>query len=56
MYWVAKDRDWTVVTIADKASSDQNVKARAKSDERFAQLNRKFDKLIETAKAVEGKH
>ena len=56
VYWVAKDRDWTVVTIADKASSDQNVKARAKSDERFAQLNRKFDKLIETAKAVEGKH
>ncbi|KIC81359.1 hypothetical protein [Pseudomonas sp. C5pp] len=56
VYWVAKDRDWTVVTIADKASSDHNVKARAKSDERFAQLNRKFDKLIETAKAVEGKH
>ena len=56
VYWVAKDRDWTVVTIADKASSDQNVKARTKSDERFAQLNRKFDKLIETAKAVEGKH
>ncbi|MEN5227263.1 MULTISPECIES: hypothetical protein [Pseudomonas] len=56
VYWVSKDRDWTVVTIADKASSDQNIKARAKSDERFAQLNRKFDKLIETAKAVEGKH
>lgn len=56
VYWVSRDRDWTVVTIADKASSDQNVKARAKSDERFAQLNRKFDKLIETAKAVEGKH
>lgn len=56
VYWVSKDRDWTVVTIADKASSDQNIKARAKSDERFAQLNRKFDKLIETAEAVEGKH
>ena len=56
VYWVSKDWDWTVVTIADKASSVKNIKARAKSDERFAQLNRKFDKLIETAKAVEGKH
>ncbi|WP_336334820.1 hypothetical protein [Pseudomonas putida] len=54
VYWVSKDRNWTVVTIADKASSAKNVKARAKSDERFAQVNRKFDKLIETAKAVEG--
>jgi len=55
VYWVSKDWDWTVVTIADKASSAGNIKARAKSDEKFAQLNRKFDKLIETAKAVEGK-
>ena len=56
VYWVSKDRDWTVVTIADKASSEKNIKARAESDKRSAQLNRKFDKLIETAKAVEGKH
>lgn len=56
VYWVSKDREWTVVTIADKASSEKNIKARAESDERFAQRNRKFDKLIETAKAVEGKH
>ena len=55
VYWVSKSWDWTVVTIADKASSANNIKARAKSDETFAQLNRKFDKLIETAKAVEGK-
>jgi len=55
VYWVSKDWGWTVVTIADKASSANNIKARAKSDETFAQLNRKFDKLIETAKAVEGK-
>ncbi|WP_144171945.1 hypothetical protein [Pseudomonas sp. Kh13] len=56
VYWVSKDREWTVVTIADKASSEKNIKARAESDERFVQSNRKFDKLIETAKAVEGKH
>ncbi|QXI49550.1 MULTISPECIES: hypothetical protein [Pseudomonas] len=56
VYWVSKDRGWTVVTIADQASSEQNIKARAKSDERFAQPNRKFDKLIETAEAAQGKH
>jgi len=56
VYWVARDRGWTVVTIADQASSEQNIKARAKSDERFAQPNRKFDKLIETAEAAQGKH
>jgi len=56
VYWVSRDRGWTVVTIADKASSEQNVRARAKSDERFAQPNRKFDKLIETAEAAQGKH
>ncbi|WEK29361.1 MAG: hypothetical protein P0Y58_20985 [Candidatus Pseudomonas phytovorans] len=55
VYWVSKDWDWTVVTIADKASSVDNIKARAESDKKFAQLNRKFDKLIETVKAVEGK-
>lgn len=56
VYWVSRDRGWTVVTVADKASSEQNIKARAKSDERFAQPNRKFDKLIETAEAAQGKH
>ncbi len=56
VYWVSRDRGWTVVTIADQASSEQNIKARAKSDERFAQPNRKFDKLIETAEAAQGKH
>ncbi|WP_296230147.1 hypothetical protein [Pseudomonas sp. UBA4617] len=56
VYWVSRDRGWTVVTIADMASSEQNIKARAKSDERFVQPNRKYDKLIETAEAVEGKH
>ncbi|QJQ20029.1 hypothetical protein HG549_08800 [Pseudomonas sp. SK] len=56
VYWVSRDRGWTVVTIADLASSAQNIKARAKSDERFAQPNRKFDKLIETAEAAQGKH
>lgn len=56
VYWVSRDRGWTVVTIADKASSEQNIKARAKSDERFAQPNRKFDKLIETTEAAQGKH
>lgn len=56
VYWVSRDRGWTVVTIADKASSEQNVKARARSDERSAQPNRKFDKLIETAEAAQGKH
>lgn len=56
VYWVSRERGWTVVTIADKASSEQNVRARAKSDERFAQPNRKFDKLIETAEAAQGKH
>ena len=55
VYWVSRNWDRTGVTIADKASSEDNIKARAKSDEKFAQLNRKFDKLIETAKAVEGK-
>jgi len=56
VYWVSRDRGWTVVTVADKASSEQNIKARAKSDERFAQPNRKFVKLIETAEAAQGKH
>ena len=54
VYWVSQNWDWTVVTIADKASSAGNITARAESDKKFTQLNRKFDKLIETAKAVEG--
>jgi hypothetical protein len=31
VYWVSKDWGWTVVTIADKASSANNIKARAKT-------------------------
>ncbi|WP_254912495.1 UPF0183 family protein [Pseudomonas putida] len=55
VYWVSKSWDWTVVTIADKASSEKNIKARAKSDESAAELRRSFDKLAETLKAVEAK-
>lgn len=39
---------WTVVTIADKATSASNIQARARSDARFKELGSKFDKVIDT--------
>lgn len=53
VYYISNLSDTAVVTIADKATSAENIQARARSDERFKKINEGFDSLINTMKRNE---
>lgn len=50
VYYISDIWDWTVITIADKATSASNIQARARSDVKFKELSNKIDNVIDTMK------